>query len=115
MSFRKSLHGVKGSLVLAALTVLMAVSSLPAAPRPNPQEDACVKECINSPECNQFKDEIVDGSVSATYCLAAALYNCTLKNCPLSEEQRKEYRRLRDENIENARKMGRDCGLELAD
>src|SRR5690242_20289545 len=72
------------------------------------QDGACVKGCTKDPDYQKFKNEAIDGSVSATYCMAAALYNCTIKNCSLTAEKKTEYRKLRDQNIDQAKELGRD-------
>jgi len=78
------------------------------------QDDAqCVRDCAkNNERYHYYVEELRKGSCQAcAHCAAAALYQCVLDNCKITEEKRKEYSEKRDDELRAARELGTECQI----
>jgi hypothetical protein len=75
--------------------------------------DQCVRDCAaNNERYHYYVEQLRKGSCQAcAHCAAAALYQCTLDNCQLTEEQRKDYSEKRDAEMRAAEELGTKCQI----
>lgn len=76
-------------------------------------DDQCVRDCAAKNErYRYYVEQLSKGSCQAcSHCAAAALYQCVLDNCKLTEEKRKEYSEKRDEELRAAKELGTECQI----
>lgn len=74
-------------------------------------DDKCVRDCAaNNERYHYYVEQLRRGSCQAcVHCAAAALYQCVLDSCQLTEAQRKEYSEKRDTEMRSARELGTEC------
>ena len=100
------------ALVVLLLASLVALAGFAPGKTSSPQDDAqCVRDCAAKNErYRYYVEQLRRGSCQAcAHCAAAALYQCVLDNCKLTEEKRKEYSDKRDEELRAAKELGTEC------
>jgi len=76
-------------------------------------DDRCVRNCAaNNERYRYYVEQLRRGSCQAcAHCAAAALYQCVLDSCELTEAQRKEYSEKRDTEMRSAKELGTECEI----
>jgi hypothetical protein len=79
--------------------------------RSSQSDDQCVRDCAaNNERYHYYVEQLRKGSCQAcAHCAAAALYQCVLDSCQLTEAQRKEYSEKRDTEMRSAKELGTEC------
>ena len=74
-------------------------------------DDKCVRDCAaNNERYHYYVEQLRKGSCQAcAHCAAAALYQCVLDTCQLTEAQRTEYSEKRDTEMRSAKELGTEC------
>jgi hypothetical protein len=101
-----------GSASMLFLSTLF-IATTGFAPRATKAQasDQCVRDCAaNSEAYHQYVEQLKTGSCQAcAHCAAAALYQCTIDTCELTDERRKEYSDKKDTEISAAKALGTVC------
>jgi len=90
---------------------ILVTGSLLGVSRSHQDDPQCVRDCAaNNERYHYYVEQLRKGSCQAcAHCAAAALYQCVLDSCQLTEAQRKEYSEKRDTEMRSAKELGTEC------
>ena len=107
----KTANRVVTLLFISSLFILLTGV---ASRRANAQaSDQCVRDCAATNErYHYYVEQLKRGSCQAcAHCAAAALYQCVLDTCQLTEDKREEYSKNRDAELRAAKELGTECQI----
>jgi|GEM_PF-5118646 len=98
------------SVFIFSLFILLT-GFVPGRSNRSQDDGQCVRDCAaNNERYHYYVEQLRKGSCQAcAHCAAAALYQCVLDSCKLTEAQREEYSEKRDTEMRSARELGTEC------
>ena len=111
MALKRLMVGTAFLMFLSTLFIFITVLAPRAAK--SQASDQCVRDCAaNSEAYHQYVEEAKKGSCQAcAHCAAAALYQCVIDTCEITDDRRKEYSDKRDTEVKAAKELGTTCRL----